>query len=145
MIDSRDFIADRCKVEIEPLMPAGPKIVFTDVVGEDDHGRSWGTLYKARARHPDMMLIHGASPRDVEKIAALRADNRHVTQIVFRPDFWDPPQEPPPASSATTRCSKRSPSASSPSFPGSGTSKNPADKASKLGIRFCKFNDSSAR
>jgi hypothetical protein len=33
-----------------------------------------------------MVLLHGGSPRGAERIAACWADNRKVTQIVFKPN-----------------------------------------------------------
>jgi hypothetical protein len=34
-----------------------------------------------------MVLLHGGAPRGAERIAAAWADNRGVTQIVFKPDW----------------------------------------------------------
>lgn len=39
------------------------------------------------AKHPDMVLVHGASPKGAELIASKWADARNVTQIAFRPDW----------------------------------------------------------
>src|SRR5215472_14233553 len=44
-------------------------------------------LDKTRAKHPDMVLLHGGSPRGAERIAACWADNRKVPQVVYRPDW----------------------------------------------------------
>ena len=68
------------------MLPAGPKIAFS---GGDttDHGQIWATLDQIHTKHPDMVLIYGGTPKEVEKIAALWADNRKVPQIVFRPDW----------------------------------------------------------
>ena len=40
--------------------------------------RIWDALDKLRAKHPDMVLFHGGSPRGAERIAACWADNRKV-------------------------------------------------------------------
>ncbi len=59
MIDSRDFLAGKRRAEIEPLLPAGPKIAFTGGLDFNDHHAIWDRLDKALARHPDMVLLHG--------------------------------------------------------------------------------------
>ena len=51
------------------------------------HQRIWAVLDKVRAKHPDMVLLHGGSPRGAERIAACWADNRKVAQVVFKPDW----------------------------------------------------------
>ncbi|NCC21338.1 MAG: DUF2493 domain-containing protein [Alphaproteobacteria bacterium] len=53
----------------------------------NNHNRIWDALDKAHARHADMVLIHGGSPKGAERIAACWADNRKVPQIVFKPDW----------------------------------------------------------
>src|SRR5271169_5184055 len=85
MIDSRDFLAARRRAENEVLLPAGAKIAFTGGLDFNDHRLIWERLDKARARHPDMVLLHGGSPKGAERIAACWADNRKVRQIVFKP------------------------------------------------------------
>lgn len=141
MIDSRDFIAAKRRAEIEPLLPPGPKIAFTGGLDFNDHRAIWDRLDKVRAKHADMVLLHGGSPKGAERIAACWADNRHVPQIVFKPDW---------ARHAKAAPFKRNDQllATLPigliAFPGSGISANLADKAKKLGIRVWKFDDSSA-
>ena len=131
MIDSRDFLAAKRRADIEPLLPAGPKIAFTGGLDFNDHRAIWDRLDKALAKHPDMVLLHGGSPRGAERIAACWADNRKVPQIAFRPDW--------------TRHAKAAPFKRNDQmleampigvivFPGSGISANLADKARKLGI-----------
>jgi hypothetical protein len=91
----------------------------------------WDRLDKALAKHHDMVLLHGGSPRGAERIAACWADTRKVPQIAFRPDW--------------TRHAKAAPFKRNDqmlellpigliAFPGSGISANLADKARKLGI-----------
>ena len=138
MIDSRDFIAAKRRAETEPLLPAGPRIAFTGGVDCNDHARIWEALDKARAKHSDMVLIHGGSPKGAEKIAACWADNRKVPQIVFKPDW--------------TRYRNAAPFKRNDqmlevlpigviAFPGSGISQNLADKARKMGIAVWKFGN----
>jgi hypothetical protein len=141
MIDSRDFLAAKRRVETEPLLPAGPKIGFTGGVDFNDHRAIWDRLDKVHAKHPDMVLLHGGSPRGAERIAARWADHRAVPQIVFKPDW--------------ARHGKAAPFKRNDQildvlpigvivFPGSGISANLADKAKRLGIPVWKFGNGGA-
>jgi hypothetical protein len=136
MIDSREFLAAKRRAETEPLLPAGPKIAFTGGIDFNDHHAIWGRLDKVHAKHPDMVLIHGGSPKGAERIVARWADHRKVPQIVFKPDW--------------ARHAKAAPFKRNDQildvlpigvivFPGSGISANLADKARKLGIPIWKF------
>ena len=140
MIDSRDFLAAKRRAETEPLLPAGPKVAFTGGVDFNDHHVIWAKLDQVRAKHPDMVLIHGGSPKGAERIAARWADHRKVPQIVFKPDW--------------TRHAKAAPFKRNDQiidtmpigvivFPGSGISANLADKARKLGIPIWRFTAQS--
>jgi hypothetical protein len=138
MIDSRDFLAAKRRTETEPLLPAGPKIAFTGGLDFNDHRAIWDRLDKVRAKHPDMVLLHGGSPKGADRIAACWADNRKVPQIPFKPDW--------------SRYAKAAPFKRNDQmleilpigvivFPGSGISANLADKAKKLGIPVWKFDE----
>jgi hypothetical protein len=37
-------------------------------------------------KYPDMVLLHGGTPKGAEMISARWADTRGVTQMVFKPD-----------------------------------------------------------
>ena len=137
MIDSRDFIAAKRRAEIEPLLPAGPRIAFTGGVDCNDHIRIWEALDKALAKHPDMVLIHGGSPKGAEKIAACWADNRNVPQIVFKPD-WTRQRNAAPFK-RNDRMLEALPIGVI-AFPGSGISQNLVDKARKMGIATWTFD-----
>lgn len=130
LIDSRDFLAAKRRAETEVLIPAGPKIAFS---GGDttDHRQIWAKLDQVHAKYPDMVLLHGGSPKGAEKIAARWADHRKVPQIAFKPDW--------------TKHAKAAPFKRNDAmlnvlpigvivFPGTGIQDNLADKASKLGI-----------
>jgi len=141
MIDSRDFIAAKRRAETEVHLPAGPKIAFAGGVDCNDHHAIWAALDKVLAKHADMVLIHGSSPRGAERIAACWADKRKVTQIAFKPDW--------------TREGKAAPFKRNDRmldvlpiglvvFPGSGITDNLADKAKKLGIRLFDFRKRGA-
>jgi len=131
LIDSREFLAARHRADTEVLAPAGTRIAFTGGLDYDDYQRIWAALDKVRAKHPDMVLLHGGSPRGAERIAACWADSRKVAQIVFKPDW---------ARHAKAAPFKRNDQmlealpAGLVAFPGSGISANLADKAKKLGI-----------
>jgi len=137
VIDSRDFLMAKRRNEAAVLMPAGPKIAFTGGLDFNDHHAIWARLDKARERNPDMVLLHGGSPKGAEPIAACWADNRKVAQIAFKPDW--------------TRHGNAAPFKRNDQllavlpigvvvFPGSGFSANLADKAKKLGIPVWRFS-----
>lgn len=131
MIDSRDFIAAKRKADNDVLIPPGPKVAFTGGIDFNDDRLIWARLDKVHAKHPDMVLLHGGSPKGAERIAACWADNRKVPQIAFKPDW--------------TRHAKAAPFKRNDAMlsvlpigvmvvPGTGIQDNLADKARKLGI-----------
>ena len=140
MIDSRDFLAARRRADNEVLLPAGPKIAFS---GGDttDHRLIWDRLDQVHSKHPDMVLLHGGSPKGAERIAATWADNRKVPQVAFKPDW--------------TKHSKAAPFKRNDRildampigvvvFPGTGIQENLADKARKMGIPVYRLAEGSA-
>jgi hypothetical protein len=141
MIDSRDFLSAKRKADSSVLIPAGPKIAFTGGLDFNDDRLIWDRLDKVHAKHPDMVLLHGGSPKGAERIAACWADNRKVPQIAFKPDW--------------TRHAKAAPFKRNDAMlsvlpigvmvaPGSGIQDNLADKAKKLGIPVWKLGSSGA-
>ena len=102
-----------------------------------DISRIWDALDKIRAKHPDMVLLHGGSPRGAERIAACWADNRKVPQVVFKPD-WNRDRNAAPFK-RNDRLLEVLP-IGVVVFPGSGISANLADKAKKLGIPVWRFD-----
>ena len=138
MIDSRDFIHARRRADAEVLLPAGAKIAFTGGLEFNDHARIWERLDRVHGKHPDMVLLHGGSPKGAERIAACWADSRKVAQIAFKPDW--------------TRHAKAAPFRRNDAmletlpigvivFPGTGIQENLADKARRLGIPVWKHGD----
>jgi hypothetical protein len=87
MIDSRDFLAAKRRAETEVLVPAGPKIAVTGGLDFNYHRLVWDKLDRVHAKHPDMGLLHGDSPRGAERIAGKWADHRKVPRIAFKPDW----------------------------------------------------------
>jgi hypothetical protein len=140
MIDSRDFLMAKRRAEAEVMLPAGAKIAFTGGIACSDHQHIWNVLDRVHAKHVDMVLLHGGSPKGAERIAACWADNRKVPQIVFKPDW---------ARHAKAAPFKRNDQLLDVMpigvivFPGSGISDNIADKAKKLGIPVYDFRTRS--
>ena len=136
MIDSRDYLSAKRRAEIEPLLPSGPRVAFSGGLDVTDHRAIWDALDRVKAKHVDMVLLHGGSPKGAEKIAACWADNRKCQQIVFKPDW--------------KRHGKAAPFKRNDAlleampiglilFPGSGITDNLADKAKKLGVPLFDF------
>jgi hypothetical protein len=141
MVDSREFLAARRRAEIEVLLPPGPKVAFTGGVDCNDHQAIWSALDKVHAKHPDMVLLHGGSPRGAERIAACWADTRKVAQIVFKPD-WARHRRAAPFR-RNDQMLEVIP-IGVVAFPGSGISANLADKAKALGIPVWTFGRGGA-
>ncbi|MER8590030.1 MULTISPECIES: DUF2493 domain-containing protein [unclassified Mesorhizobium] len=136
LIDSRDFLSAKKRASQEVLLPPGPKIAFTAGLDFNDHQLIWAKLDQVHARHPDMVLMHGKSPKGGEKIASCWADHRKVPQIGFAPEW--------------TKHAKAAPFKRNDAmlealpigvivFPGTGIQDNLADKAKKLGIPVLDF------
>ncbi|MDP4025756.1 DUF2493 domain-containing protein [Methylobacterium sp. NEAU 140] len=130
MIDSRDYISARRRAETEIHLPQGTRIAFTGGKQFQDVAVIWDTLDRVRAKHADMVLLHGGG-EGAELIAAKWAETRKVAQVVFRPDW--------------KRHSKAAPFRRNDAileqlpigvvhFPGGGISDNLADKALTKGI-----------
>ena len=137
MIDSRDFLAAKRHAETEVMLPSGPRVALTGGLDYNDHRLIWAKLDQVHAKHPDMVLLHGGSPKGAELIAAKWADNRTVPQVAFKPDW--------------TKHGKSAPFKRNDAmldvlpigvlvFPGTGIQENLADKARKLGIPVMKFD-----
>ena len=137
MIDSREFLAARRRADTQVLAPAGTRIAFTGGTDCNDHHRIWAALDRIRAKHPDMVLLHGGSPRGAERIAACWADNRKVAQVVFKPD-WTRHRNAAPFKRNDQMLEVLPIGVIA--FPGSGISANLADKARSRGIPVWQFN-----
>lgn len=141
MIDSRDFLQAKRRAETQVLLPPGPRIALTGGLDFNDHRLIWARLDQVHAKHADMVLLHGGSPKGAELIAAKWADNRKVPQVAFKPDW--------------TKHAKAAPFKRNDQmldvlpigvlhFPGTGIQDNLADKARKLGIPVWKFASGGA-
>lgn len=136
MIDSRDFLDTRLREKAAALLPEGTRIGFTGGSDCNDHGAIWHALDKTRARHPDMILLHGATPTGAERAATCWADSRGVAQVAFRPD-WNRHGKAAPFK-RNDRMLEALP-VGLIVFPGTGIQDNLADKAAKMGIPLWDF------
>jgi hypothetical protein len=131
VVDSRAFLSAKRRKEIEVHCPEGNHIAFS---GGDYQAYDliWSVLDATHQKYPDMVLLHGGTPKGAEMIAARWADARGVTQVVFKPDWKSHGKAAPfkrndkmleilPQGLIAT--------------PGSGITENIVDKARKLGIR----------
>ncbi len=136
MIDSQDFLAAKKRADHRALLPTGPKIAFSGGRDFNDHRVIWAKLDQVHAKHPDMVLLHGGSPKGAELIAAKWADSRKVPQIAFKPDWTKHAKAAP---FKRNDAMLKTPPSGLLHFPGSGIQDNLADKARKLGIPVWKF------
>jgi hypothetical protein len=137
MIDSREFIAARRRADAQILAPAGIRIAFTGGTKFNDHVLIWDTLDRIKAKHPDMVLLHGGSENGAERIASRWADHRKVPQVAFKPD-WTRHRNAAPFK-RNDQLLEALP-IGLVAFPGSGINANLADKAKKLGIPVWRFD-----
>jgi hypothetical protein len=132
VIDSRAFLEALRRTEAAVLVHDGTRVALTGGPTCDDHRLIWAKLDRVHTKYPDLVLLHGGSPRGAEHIAALWARQRQVPQVVFKPDW--------------TRHRKAAPFKRNDAlldalpigvmvFPGNGISENLADKAQAQGIR----------
>ena len=141
MIDSREFINARRRADAQVLLPKGTRIAFAGGVDCNDHHRIWAVLDKVMAKHSDMVLLHGGTPRGAERIAACWADARKVPQVVFKPD-WMRHQKAAPFK-RNDQLLEALPIGVIV-FPGSGVTDNLADKARRFGIPLFDFRNGGA-
>ena len=131
VLDSRRFLARREYADLRVHNPDGVRIALSGGASFNDHHLVYGVLDKVRLQHPDLILLHGATPTGAERIAACWARERNVPQVPIKPD-WD-------------RHGKAAPFRRNDQmldamprgvivFPGTGIQDNLADKARKLGI-----------
>jgi hypothetical protein len=130
MIDSREFEQARMRTEQQVMAPSGPKIAFTGGADCNDVDAIWQVLDRIHARHATMVLLHGGG-KGAERIAACWADQRHVTQIVFKPDWTSHAKAAP--FKRNDRMLETLP-IGVVIFPGGGIQDNVADKARAMGI-----------
>ena len=96
----------------------------------EDADAIWSALDTVKARHGDMILVHGGGP-GAEKVAASWAERNAVHQIVCKPD-WDRHGRAAPFRRNDDLLNLLPKGVVA--FPGSGITENLIDKARQLGI-----------
>ena len=132
VVDSRDYINAKRRAETEIMLPAGPKVAFAGGPNYNDHVAIWKVLDAARAKHPDMVLIHGGTDRGAEAIATAWAVNRKVPCVPFKPE-WNRDGKQAAPFKRNERMLETMPIGLIV-FPGNGYTENLADSARRLGI-----------
>ena len=136
VVDSRDFVNARRRADAEVLIPKGTRVALTGGSDYHDHRAIWDALDRVKAKHPDMVLLHGGSPKGAEHIAALWCRERGVAQVVFVPD-WAKHRNAAPFKRNDQLLTALPVGVLV--FPGNGVSANLADKAKKIGIPVMRF------
>jgi hypothetical protein len=115
--------------------PAGSSATITSISG------IWTVLDRVHAKHPDMVLLHGGTPKGAERIAACWADQCKVAQIVFKSDWRRHAKAAPFKRNDALR---EALPIGVIVFPGSDVTDNLADKAKRLGIPLFDFRAGGA-
>ena len=85
-IDARDFVRARKDRETQAHLPKGTLVAVAGGKDVEDPDTVWSVLDRTRAKHPDIVILHGGAP-GVEKVAARWAEARGVDQVVCKPDW----------------------------------------------------------
>ena len=133
-IDARDFVRARKDRETMAHLPQGTLVAITGGKDVADPAAVIARLDQARAKHADMVLVHGGGP-GVEKIAARWAERNGVHQVVCKPD-WDRHGRAAPFRRNDELLNLLPKGVIA--FPGSGITENLVDKAKQLGIPVMK-------
>ncbi len=132
MIDSRDYIKAKQRAETRAYIPEGTLIAFTGGVDYQDYQKIWDVLDQTKAKHNDMVLVHGGGTKGAELIAAKWAKARSIVTVIFRPD-WKKHNRAAPFKRNDQMLAENP--AGVIVFPGSGITENLADKAKQMGIK----------
>ena len=129
-IDARDFLRARKDRETRAHLPEGTLVAITGGRDVRDAGAVFARLDQTKAKHDDMVLVHGGGP-GVERVAAQWADRHGVDQVVCKPD-WNAHGRAAPFRRNDELLNLLPKGVIA--FPGSGITDNLVDKAVKLGI-----------
>ena len=129
-IDARDFLRARKDRETRAHLPEGTLVAITGGKDVRDPGAVFARLDQTKAKHDDMVLVHGGGP-GVERVAAQWADRNGVDQVVCKPD-WNAHGRAAPFRRNDDLLNLLPKGVIA--FPGSGITDNLVDKAVKLGI-----------
>ena len=129
-IDARDFLRARKDRETRAHLPEGTLVAITGGKEVRDPGAVFARLDQTKAKHDDMVLVHGGGP-GVERVAAQWAERNAVHQVVCKPD-WNAHGRAAPFRRNDELLNLLPKGVIA--FPGSGITDNLVDKAVKLGI-----------
>ncbi len=133
-IDARDYQRARKDRKTAAHLPQGTLVAIAGGKDVADPAAVIRMLDKTRAKHGDMVLVHGGGP-GVEKIAASWAERSGVHQVVCKPD-WDRHGRAAPFRRNDELLNLLPKGVIA--FPGSGITENLVDKAKQLGIPVCR-------
>ncbi len=133
-IDARDYQRARKDRKTMAHLPQGTLVAIAGGKDVADPGAVIRMLDRTRAKHGDMVLVHGGGP-GVEKIAASWAERNGVHQVVCKPD-WDRHGRAAPFRRNDELLNLLPKGVIA--FPGSGITENLVDKARSLGIPVCR-------
>ena len=133
-IDARDYQRARKDRKTMAHLPQGTLVAIAGGKDVADPAAVIRMLDRTRAKHGDMVLVHGGGP-GVEKIAASWADRNGVHQVVCKPD-WDRHGRAAPFRRNDELLNFLPKGVIA--FPGSGITDNLVDKARTLGIPVCR-------
>ncbi|MXY40395.1 MAG: DUF2493 domain-containing protein [Rhodospirillaceae bacterium] len=133
-IDARDFARARQDRKTAAHLPQGTLVAIAGGKDVQDAGAVIAMLDRTRAKHADMVLVHGGGP-GVERIAARWAERNGVHQVVCKPD-WDRHGRAAPFRRNEELLNLLPKGVLA--FPGSGITENLVDRARQLGIPVCR-------
>ena len=142
VIESRDYVSAKRRSENETHCPEGTRNAFAGGADFQDINKIWAVLDKIQVKYPDMILLHGGSPKGAELIAAKWAENRGITQVVFKPD-WKAHNKAAPFKK-NDKLLETVP-VGMIACPGNGITENLVDKARKIGIPVMRVTNGSQK
>ena len=129
-IDARDFVRARKDRDTRAHLPEGTLVAIAGGKQVEDPEAVWSVLDRTKAKHPDIVILHGGAP-GVETVAARWAEARGVDQVVCRPD-WAAHGKAAPFRRNDELLSLLPKGVLA--WPGNGITGNLVDKARRLGI-----------
>ncbi|UWR13446.1 DUF2493 domain-containing protein (plasmid) [Sulfitobacter mediterraneus] len=87
VIDSKNFLSAERRKKNEIHCPPGTRIAFSGGADFQDFDAIWSVLDQVHEKYPDMILLHGGTPKGAEHIASLWAANRGISQVTFKLDW----------------------------------------------------------
>ncbi len=129
-IDARDYQRARKDRETTAHLPQGTLVAIAGGKDVQDPAAVIAKLDQTRAKHADIVLVHGGGP-GVEKIAARWAERNGIDQVVCKPD-WDRHGRAAPFRRNEELLQLLPQGVLA--FPGSGITENLVDRARQLGI-----------